>query len=271
MIIKMKDFEIKDKYNIADLRRIMEILRGEGGCPWDREQTHKSIRRDLIEETYEVIEAIDTDDAHLLEEELGDLLLQVVFHARISEEAGEFDLDSVADGICKKLILRHPHVFGDLHVDSSGEVLDNWEKIKKEEKQRNTLSENLRAIPPMFPALMRAYKIGKKAKNFDFDSADSAYAKVLEECSEIKSAIDKADPENIKEEIGDLLFSVANMARKLGVDPEEALTRTNEKFIRRVSSMETLILADNKDMDAMNQIELDEYWDMVKRTEKGEK
>ena len=265
------DFQIKDNYKFEDLRKIMELLRGEGGCPWDREQTHKSIRKDLIEETYEVIEAIDNDDGDLLCEELGDLMLQVVFHARISEEANEFNVDDVADGICKKLILRHPHVFGEVKVSNSGEVLDNWEKIKKEEKQRTTLSDNLRAIPPMLPALMRAEKIGKKAKNFDFDSAESAYAKVLEECTEIRDAIDNGDKENLKEEIGDLLFSVANMARKLGVECEEALNFTNEKFIRRVSSMEALIEIDGKNMDEMNMKELDEYWDMVKRTEKGVK
>lgn len=265
------DFKIKDNYKFEDLRKIMELLRGESGCPWDREQTHKSIRKDLIEETYEVIEAIDTEDSELLCEELGDLMLQVIFHSRISEEANEFNVDDVADGICKKLILRHPHVFGEVKVADSGEVLDNWEKIKKEEKQRNTLSDNLRAIPPMLPALMRAEKIGKKAKNFDFDSAEAAYAKVLEECAEIRGAIDNDDKENLKEEIGDLLFSVANMARKLGVECEEALNYTNEKFIRRVSSMEKLIEADGKNMDEMNMSELDEYWDMVKRTEKGEK
>ena len=265
------DFKIKDNYTFEDLRAIMELLRAENGCPWDREQTHKSIRRDLIEETYEVIEAIDTDDSTLLCEELGDLMLQVVFHARISEEAGDFNIDNVADGICKKLILRHPHVFGEVKVSGSGEVLDNWEKIKKEEKQRKTLSENLRAIPPMLPALMRAEKIGKKAKNFDFDSADSAYEKVLEECREIKGAIDSGDKDNLKEEIGDLLFSVANMARKLGGECEEALNFTNEKFIRRVDGMEKLIELDKKNMDEMNMSELDEYWNMVKRTEKGEK
>ena len=135
------DFKIKDNYTFSDLRAIMEMLRSEDGCPWDREQTHKSIRKDLIEETYEVVEAIDNDDSHLLCEELGDLLLQVAFHSRISEEAGEFNIDDVADGICKKLILRHPHVFGEVKVSDSGEVLDNWEKIKKEEKQRNTLSD----------------------------------------------------------------------------------------------------------------------------------
>ncbi len=267
----MKDFQIKDNYRFEDLVKIMELLRAENGCPWDREQTHKSIRKDLIEETYEVIEAIDIDDSTLLCEELGDLMLQVVFHARISEEENEFNIDDVADGICKKLVLRHPHVFGDVPVDSSGDVLDNWEKIKKEEKQRKTLSDNLRAIPPMLPSLMRAQKIGKKAKNFDFDCAEAAYAKVLEECAEIRSAIDAADAHNIKEEIGDLLFSVANMARKLGVDCEEALNITNEKFIRRVCSMETLIDADGKNIEIMNQSELDEYWDMVKSTEKGEK
>ena len=265
------DFQIKDKYGVDDLRAIMEMLRGEGGCPWDREQTHKSIRRDLIEEAYEVIEAIDTDDAKLLEEELGDLLLQVVFHARISEEAGDFSLDEVSDGICKKLILRHPHVFGDVQLNSSGEVLDNWEKIKKEEKQRNTLTDDLKAIPPMLPSLMRAQKIGKKAKNFDFDSAGSAYEKVLEECAEIRDAIERADAENIKEEIGDLLFSIANMARKLGVDCEEALNYTNEKFIRRVSFMEPLIEADGKSFKDMTLEELDVYWDIVKKAERGEK
>lgn len=265
------EFKIKDSYKFEDLRAIMEILRAEGGCPWDREQTHASIRNDLIEETYEVIEAIDNADDKLMCEELGDVLLQVVFHARISEEEGAFNIDDVADGICKKLILRHPHVFGDVRVNGSGDVLDNWEKIKKEEKQRLTLSDNLRAIPPMLPSLMRAQKIGKKAKNFDFDSADSAYAKLVEECAEIRAALDANDPENAKEEIGDLLFSAANLARKLGFDSEQALNRTNEKFIRRVSEMERLIASDGKKFEDLDQSGLDFYWDMVKSTEKGEK
>ena len=152
----------REHYDFEDLVSVVRVLRGEGGCPWDREQTHKSIRNDIIEETYEVIEAIDTDDPVLLREELGDVLLQVVFHARICEEDGQFDVNQVTDGICRKLIHRHPHVFADVCADTSEEVLKNWENIKSEEKSRKTITDKLRAVPPMLPALMRATKVGKR-------------------------------------------------------------------------------------------------------------
>lgn len=267
----MIEFQRKNEYNFNDLRKIMEILRGEGGCPWDREQTHESIRNDLIEETYEVIEAIDKKDSVLLEEELGDVMLQVMFHARMSEEDGIFNIDDVCDGICKKMILRHPHIFGDVKADTSAEVLANWEKIKKKEKSRKTVTENLQSVPKMLPALMRAQKIGKKAKNFDFASAESAFEKVSEECKEVSGAISEENYEHIKEEIGDLLFSVANLGRKLNVDCEEALNLSSDKFIDRFSKMENEIIKSGKNIENMNQKEMDEYWDMVKITEKEQK
>ena len=168
----------KERYSFNDLVDIVTILRGEGGCPWDREQDHKSIRDDLIEETYEVIEAIDTEDPVLLREELGDVLLQIVFHAGIEEDAGRFDIDNVANDICAKLIHRHPHVFGDVSVENTEQVLSNWEQIKSEEKERVTVTDKLRSIPPMLPALMRATKVGKKASMFDFETTELVMDKI---------------------------------------------------------------------------------------------
>ena len=165
---KIEALLTKERYSFGDLVDIVEILRAPGGCPWDREQTHASIRKDFIEETYEVIEAIDKNDKALLREELGDVMLQVVFHAQIEREEGAFDVDDVANDICAKLIHRHPHVFGDVKAETSEKVLDNWEKIKGEEKSRVTVTDKLVAIPPMLPALMRASKVGKKAACFDF-------------------------------------------------------------------------------------------------------
>ena len=152
-------FDQKQNYRIEDLLRIMELLRGEGGCPWDREQTHQSIRNNLIEEAYEVVEAIDMESPEMLKEELGDLLLQVAFHSRMSEEAGHFRFDDVADGICKKLILRHPHIFGEVSVRDPEEVLDNWEEIKKREKGQKTATDAVKSVPRVFPALMRSQKV----------------------------------------------------------------------------------------------------------------
>ena len=167
----VKNVSVQGKYTVDDLRLIMKELRSEHGCPWDREQDHKSIRRDFIEETYEVIEAIDTEDPVLLREELGDVLLQVVFHTEIEKENGVFDIKDVANDICVKLIHRHPHVFGDVIAETSDKVLQNWEVIKSEEKERITITDKLRSIPPMLPALMRAEKVGKKASCFDFSNA----------------------------------------------------------------------------------------------------
>ena len=252
-----------EKYGFDDLVDIVEILRGEGGCPWDREQTHKSIRKDFIEETYEVIEAIDTDDPVLLREELGDVMLQVVFHTQIEREAGRFDIDNVSNDICAKLIHRHPHVFGDLKLDNSADVLVNWDKIKGVEKQRNTLTDKLRSIPPMLPALMRAQKVGKKASFFDFESTEAVYEKLYEEIAEIKDAESRGE-EALKEEVGDLLLTVTSLARKLGVDSEQALYNATNKFIDRFEMVENTVIEQGKNVEDMSMTELDEIWDSIK-------
>lgn len=251
-------------YTYEDLRLVVALLRSEGGCPWDMEQTHTSIRRDFIEETYEVIEAIDTQNPTLLREELGDVLLQVVFHARIEEEAGRFSMDEVANDICRKLIHRHPHVFDTLEVSDSAEVLVNWDKIKGEEKHRVTMTDKLRAIPPMEPALMRAQKVGKKAACFDFANADEVWAKLNEEIDEVKAAAAAKDQAAVAEEMGDLLLTVTSLARKLGVDAEECLFHATDKFIDRFEKVETAVLDQGLDMESLTMPQLDAIWDEIK-------
>ncbi len=251
-------------YTFEDLITVVELLRSEGGCPWDREQTHQSIRNDFIEETYEVIEAIDTEDPVLLREELGDVLLQVVFHARIEEERDSFGMDEVANDICAKLIHRHPHVFGTVEVANSAEVLRNWNAIKSEEKQRITVTDQLRAIPPMYPALMRAQKVGKKAACFDFESTEAVYAKLDEEIAEVKAAAASGDTDAMAEELGDLLLTVTSLARKLGVKSEEALYHATNKFIDRFEVVENAVLAEGKNMEELSMAELDAIWDNIK-------
>ena len=251
-------------YSFDDLVTVVELLRSEGGCPWDMEQTHKSIRNDFIEETYEVIEAIDTEDPVLLREELGDVLLQVVFHARIEQENDVFGMAEVSNDICAKLIHRHPHVFGTVEVENSAEVLQNWEAIKGEEKQRVTVTDKLRAIPPMYPALMRAQKVGKKAACFDFGSAEEVYAKLDEEIAEVKAAAASGDQDAVAEELGDLLLTVTSLARKLGVKSEEALFHATNKFIDRFEKVENAVLEAGKDMETLTMAELDAIWDGIK-------
>ena len=259
-------FQEKEFYGFEDLVAIMELLRAPGGCPWDREQDHKSIRNNLIEETYEAIEAIDTDDVALLREELGDVLLQVVFHARISEEAGDFNIGDVTDEICKKLIVRHPHVFGDVIAETSEKVLKNWDEIKKSRKKQTTQKQVMDSISSSLPALIRADKIGKKAAKVGFDFADTqgAMAKVREETEEVSRALEEKNADNIKEEIGDLLFAVVNLARKAGVDSEEALYNANAKFVTRFGKVEETAKARNIEMCAENMVQLDEIWDEIK-------
>ncbi len=254
----------KERYDIDDLVMLVEVLRSPEGCPWDREQSHKSIRRDFIEETYEVIEAIDTDDPKLLREELGDVLLQVVFHSEIEDEKGVFDFDDVANDICAKLIHRHPHVFGDVFADTSDKVLSNWEKIKSEEKSRVTVTDKLRAIPPMLPALMRAQKVGKKASCFDFPDAESVVAKLHEETAELEEAIADGDAAHIEEEMGDLLLTITSLCRKTGVDAEVALTRATEKFIDRFEHIENELIARDIDINECTMADLDAIWDKNK-------
>lgn len=258
----------KGSYTFDDLVLIMELLRSPGGCPWDIEQNHHSIRNDLIEETYEVVEAIDRDDPVHLREELGDVLLQVVFHARIEDEVGRFTVYDVANDICEKLIYRHPHVFGQVHVDGSEQVLSNWEKLKGVEKQaeRVTLTDQLRAIPAMEPALMRAQKVGKKAACFDFADADEVYAKLSEEIAEVRAASASGDGAAVEEELGDLLLTVTSLARKLGVKSEEALMHATDKFIDRFERVEHAVRARGQNMADLSMTELNAVWDGIKHT-----
>ena len=255
----------KETYDVNDLVILVEVLRSEEGCPWDREQTHKSIRKDFIEETYEVIEAIDTDNSVLLREELGDVLLQVAFHTEIEKEKGVFTLEDVANDVCAKLIHRHPHVFGDVVAETPDRVLANWEVIKSEEKERKTVTDKLCAIPPMLPALMRAEKVGKKASCFDFPDADSVMLKVKEELAELEEAVMQENAENIEEEMGDLIFSVVSLCRKLHVEPEVALNKATDKFIKRFSALEAAVMAEGKDITKLDMTELDAIWDRNKR------
>ena len=255
----------KENYNVDDLVTVVEVLRSEEGCPWDREQDHKSIRKDFIEETYEVIEAIDTEDPKLLREELGDVMLQVAFHAQIEREEGRFDLSDVANDICVKLIHRHPHVFGDVMADTSDKVLVNWEKIKSEEKDRRTVTDKLRAIPIMLPALMRAEKVGKKASCFDFPDVDSVMMKVDEELQELKDAVAEGVHSNIEEEMGDLLLTITSLCRKLKVEPEVALSKATNKFIDRFEAIENQVLSKGLDINSLSMEQLDAIWDENKQ------
>ena len=254
----------KESYGFEDLVILVEVLRSEKGCPWDMEQTHKSIRRDFIEETYEVIEAIDTENRELLREELGDVLLQVVFHAQIETEAGEFDVNDVANDICKKLIHRHPHVFGDVVAENSDKVLSNWEKIKSEEKSRVTVTDKLRSIPPMLPALMRAEKVGRKAKCFDFADAEEVMDKVCEELTELSDAVSSENSTDMEEEMGDLLLTLTSLCRKLKIDPEIALNKATDKFIDRFETVENAVRESGRTMDEVSNKELNEIWDKIK-------
>ncbi len=261
------DFQFKENYNVADLIDIVEILRSPVGCPWDREQDHKSIRRDFLEETYEVIEAINKNDKELLLEELGDVLLQVVFHTQIEREQGTFELSDVADGICKKMIERHPHVFGEVKADTSDQVLENWDVIKKRTKKQKSQTESMLSIPREFPALMRADKVQKKASKvgFDWDNMDGAFDKITEELAELKTAVKNGDKDNMREELGDLLFSVVNVSRFIGVDSEEALTGSTDKFIDRFSKVEKMADERGINMKETELSELDKLWDLAKK------
>lgn len=269
----MFDFEFKESYNADDLLRIMRMLRAPGGCPWDSAQTHQSIKKNLIEETYEVVEAINKDDKALLCEELGDLLMQVVFHSVMEEEEGNFDFDKVSDGICKKLIERHPHIFGDVSVGGVDDVLTNWDAIKMRTKGQKKTSDSMKSVPRELPALMRAEKIQKKAADagFDWDDASGAIDKLCEELGELKQAIAHKDENNITEELGDLLFSAVNVSRFLKVDAEEALTASSDKFLSRYLDVERLAEEKNIDMKASSIEVLDELWDEAKKIEKSAK
>lgn len=257
---------LKEKYTFADLLEIMKLLRSEDGCPWDREQNHESLRKYLIEETYEVLEVIDLNDKKRLCEELGDLLLQIVFHAQIAGEENEFDMDDVITGICRKMILRHTHVFGTDKADTSDEVLTNWEEIKKKEKGMKSQTEVLKDVPSNLPALMRSYKVQQKASQvgFDWDNADGVFEKIHEEIEELKDVYKSKDVARINDELGDVLFSIVNLSRFLKVQPELSLTGSTNKFIRRFEFVEKEAEKSGKNLAEMSLDEMDELWNRAK-------
>lgn len=232
-------FKVKQNYGIGDLLEITELLRSGNGCPWDREQSHGSIRANVIEEAYEVAEAIDSGDAESLREELGDLLLQVVFHAQIDKEGGGFDFDAVCDGICKKLVYRHPHVFGEVKADTSGEVLKNWDELKSASKGGETLSERLENVPKLLPALTRAEKVGRKAADAGFGVKDAGEAlSVLKSAvNGLETAVSHKNEDEIEEIFGDVLFACCNLRRFLKKDSEKALTISVNRFIMRFKGL----------------------------------
>jgi len=256
------------KYTFEDLKDIMKKLRGEGGCPWDAEQTHQSIKDCLIEEAYETAEAIDSGIDAKMYDELGDVLLQVVFHAEIASEEGRFDIDDITNAICTKLIRRHPHVFADGDAKTSAEVLDKWDEIKKIEKGEESTADTLMSVSPYLPALTYAKKVQKKASKvgFDWDSWAEPLEKVSEETEELKCAL--KDGTNIEEELGDLLFSAVNVSRFAGVDPEEALRKTTAKFINRFKAVETMAKQAGKNLEDMSLQEMDKLWDIAKLQQK---
>ncbi|MBE6760222.1 MAG: nucleoside triphosphate pyrophosphohydrolase [Ruminococcaceae bacterium] len=263
-------FVIKDRYDINDLLLIMELLRSPGGCPWDMEQDHHSIRANLIEETYEVLDAIDANDTENLREELGDLLLQIVFHSRMEEEIGSFDFGDVCNDVCQKLVHRHPHVFGSVSAETTEQVLTNWDNIKAETKGQKTVAETMDSVPRSLPALMRAVKLQKKAAKVGFDWPDikGAAAKVAEETSEVMDAYHSGMQADIDDELGDLLFAVVNLSRFVHTEPEEALTRASDKFARRFAGVERLAAERGIDMASSTIEELDKLWDEIKIAER---
>ena len=264
--VKPASFEDRTRYGYYDLVDVMQRLRAPGGCPWDREQTHESLKGDLIEECYELNDAIDEqDDAHIVEE-LGDVLMDVVFHSTIADEQGRFNENDVADGIVKKLVYRHPHVFGTEKAESSADVLKRWDELKQKEKNQKTQKEVLCAVPKRFPALMRSSKVQKRARKvgFDWNDAEEAFPKVYEELGELKAAM-QGDGD-LPEEAGDLLFAVVNVVRLLGLDCEQVLHDATDKFIARFGRMEELAAADGKELKDLPLSEQDKYWEMAKKS-----
>ena len=266
----MVDTASFDDVDIQPLVDVMRTLREPGGCPWDREQTHASIRSNMIEEVYEYLEAVDAEDTEGMREELGDILMQIVFHARMAEEAGRFDLQDVIDEVVDKLIRRHPHVFGETKVKGSDEVLVNWEAIKKTEKTER--KHVLDGVTQGLPALLRAYKLqGKAAKvGFDWSDVQGVWDKVQEELGELQEALASGDQAAAESELGDVLFALVNYARHYKIEPEVALNGTNNRFAKRFAHVESCVEASGKGWQDFSLEELDKFWDEAKRAEKQE-
>jgi tetrapyrrole methylase family protein / MazG family protein len=254
----------------TELVEIMARLRGQNGCPWDRQQTHGSLKPYLVEEAYEVLEAIDEQDAAKLCEELGDLTLQVVFHAQLAEEAGAFAIADVLAAICEKLKRRHPHVFGDVVAETAQEVLFNWEQIKQTERRRlQGKASLLDGVPRELPALLRAHRLQEKASRvgFDWSEAREVLLKVEEEMAELRAAMDSQAPERVEAELGDLLFALVNLGRFLAVNPEEALRKTIARFIRRFQYIEEALARRGQTPDKVTLQEMDALWEQAKAQE----
>lgn len=266
----MSTFQEKNmssKYSFADLGLILDRLLAEDGCPWDREQTHESLRRNLIEEAYEVLEAIDDKNPAGLSEELGDLLLQIVFHSKLAEKAGHFDVNDVTDGICRKLIRRHPHVFGDVKVADAAEVNRNWEAIKKEERAKEDAPSILAGIPKNLPSLLEAWKIQKKVEKvaFDWDEISQVFDKLHEEEEELLEAIESSDKEAMEEEFGDLLFTLVSIGRFMNLEAEGALFKANNKFRRRFSFIEAGFEEKSLELGKKNKKMMEKLWKESKK------
>ncbi|MGI6731778.1 MAG: nucleoside triphosphate pyrophosphohydrolase [Anaerovoracaceae bacterium] len=252
---------------VMRLVKIIELLRSEEGCPWDKAQTHESIKTCLLEEAYEVAEAIENSDMDNLEEELGDVLLQVVFHADLGKNSGSFDLCSIANRECEKMIRRHPHVFLNNNPETIDKTLEKWENVKRKEQGNVTHTQGMKNTPRALPALIRSYKIQKKAAQagFDWDNVDGAFSKVQEETQELLNVYQGSDKSKIMEEIGDLLFSIVNVARFLGINPEEALGLTANKFINRFAYIEEAAQKQGLSLEEMSLEEMDKLWDQAKQ------
>jgi len=257
---------LKERYDFSDLIEIMALLRGENGCPWDRAQSHESLKEFLIEETYEVLEQIDSGDKKKLCDELGDLLLQVVFHAQVASEEGNFDISDVITAICRKLVKRHTHIFGNDRADTPSEVIDNWEAIKKKEKGLESHTGVLRGVAANLPSLMRSYRVQQKAARvgFDWDNIDDVFDKVSEEIRELRDVYKSKNVARITDELGDVLFSLVNLSRFLEIQPELALTGTTEKFIRRFEYIERESAKSGKKLEDMTLAEMDRLWNEAK-------
>ncbi len=261
----MASFDIKDRYTLGDAVTIVRILRDPvTGCPWDREQTHESIRQNFLEETYEALDAIDRGDPLLLEEELGDVLLQVLLHAEMERQTGRSDIDDIADRLCKKLVLRHPHIFGDVQADTSDRVLSNWEDIKRAEKSQRSGTDAINDVPRALPALMRSQKVQKRAAytGFDYTDIGQALSDLESEVAELKSAIESKT--NVEEELGDLIFSAVNVARFAKLDAERTLELACDKFADRFKKVEALAEQAGCDLQAAPMDKLNELWRAAK-------
>ena len=258
------------KRSFDELVQLMTTLRGPEGCPWDRKQTLPDLKPFVIEEAYEVVDAIDRDDRPALTEEVGDLLLEAVFIAEVTREEGSFDIYDSITAIHDKLVRRHPHVFGDVEANDAEQVLVNWEKLKNEERKAENKSV-LAGVPQSLPALLKASRLTEKASRvgFDWRRAEDVFDKIDEELAELRAAVAEGDTAAVREEVGDLLFALANIARKLEINPEEALQGTNRKFMRRFESMERSARDSGRNLDQLTLEEMDTLWDAAKAAERA--